>query len=229
VDHISVLPLDNDDRKDHQIIKDTMTTTLTLTGWVAKEIGKSLNEIGADVLYYGYAHPSCTPLATVRRESTQFFASKSKNKNGSDDALTEHVTNSLGQVTVGAPEYFTENYNIRLRSSTPKNIAQSLTKHVREKDGGLLYLEALTLPYSHNRYEVACNLLNPNVTSTNSIDERIKSWKYFGENWIEASYRVGTTKEMCWNALKVVSTQDGEISYNQRVMKRFEEYIKQNG
>ena len=76
---------------------------------------------------------------------------------------------------------------------------------------------------------MACNLLNPDVTSTNAIDERIKSWKYYNEDKIiETSYRVGTTKEMCWNALQAVSSQDGERSYNQQILKRFEEYIKRN-
>jgi glutamate formiminotransferase len=252
VDHVSVLPLTAttitaaaDGNSSTTSNSKTTTTSATtsnittdaypITGWVAHQIGRALDAVGVDVLYYGYATPSQTPLATVRRELTTFFqgpTSYNRHKENNNDDVDDD--NHRGQATVGAPEYFTENYNIRLRPMTPKSVARSLTKHLRTREGtGLPFVEALTLPYNnnddstHHRYEVACNLLNPEVTSTADIQERLKSWEHAREGWIETSYRVGTTAEMCWKAWREVHTSDGEETHNRSVMERFETYFQQ--
>jgi glutamate formiminotransferase len=201
VDHVAVLPLHKE-----SVRNDINESS---TGWVANQIGASLEAIGIDVLYYGNAHPDQTSLATVRREKTAFF----------QDNV---VTKGRGQATVGASPHFTENFNIRLKSGIPKKVAQTLTKHVRERDGmGLPFVEALTLPYSNDRYEVACNLLNPTLTSAQDIVDRIQSWQYVDQNLVETCYRVGTTAEMCWDALESTQTPDGEQRYNEQVLNRF--------
>ena len=61
-------------------------------------------------------------------------------------------------VTIGAPDSFVENFNIRLQCQDRK-IARSLTRELREMDGGFPFVEALTLPYGPGHWEVACNLL----------------------------------------------------------------------
>jgi glutamate formiminotransferase len=208
VDHVSVLPLDNDKAR---------TLPSPGTGPLALQIGQVMQKIGVDVLYYGYAHPDRTPLATVRREKTKFFQTSKDNAN---------PTNTLGQATVGAPECFTENFNIRLTAGTSRKIAQSLTRHIRKRNGrGLPFVEALTLPYSKDRYEVACNLLNPTVTSAHDVQERVKSWEYFDQGLVEMAYRVGTTPNMCLEALQAVNKHQGGEIFNQKVMERFQGFI----
>mmetsp|Transcript_16825 Transcript_16825/g.31155 ORF Transcript_16825/g.31155 Transcript_16825/m.31155 type:complete len:338 (+) Transcript_16825:66-1079(+) len=217
VDHVSVLPLPGTDKHHDQggINQNfgLVASTTSETGKVARQIGDALEVLGVDVLYYGNAHPSQKPLADVRRESTQFFNTSNTHKQ------------DKGKATVGAPEFFTENYNIRLRPGTPKKIAHSLTKHVRERDGGLRFVEALTLPYSQERYEVACNLLNTDVTSMRDIEARLKTWEHAAGDWIETSYRVGTTVQMNLDALAGAQTKMGEESYNQLVRERFHSRI----
>ncbi|KAG7348847.1 formiminotransferase [Nitzschia inconspicua] len=212
IDHVSVLPLQNDNVEDGSYQE--------VTGEVAKTIGATMQGMGIDVFYYGYAHPDQISLATVRRDKTSFFSQSDKNRT--------FLQSRLGQATVGAPSHFTENFNIRLKSNTPKHIAQSLTRHIRERGGmGLPFVEALTLPYSNQRYEVACNLLHPTVISAQDIIDRIQSWEYKDGDYIERSYRVGTTAEMCHKALEMTQTTEGEQQHNQHVMERFQGYLYQ--
>jgi len=217
VDHVSVLPL-----------KDEAATSIT--GSVARDIGEAIKALGADVLYYGRAHPSGKELAAVRRESTRFFESSKSNSNS---LLATVSTKAAGQVTVGAPPRFVENYNIRLQPNVGKKIARTLTESVRERSGrGLPSVEALTLKYGQDQYEVACNLLDPTVTSSKDIENRMRLWEKQQQRQnedteeslglIETAYRVGTTTDMCLEALREVSTEDGEIAHNNLVLKRLE-------
>jgi hypothetical protein len=101
-------------------------------------------------------------------------------------------------------------------------MAQSLTRHVRERDGGLAHVEALTLPYSRGRWEVACNLLRPNTTTTaRHVQDAVQEWErrqiarliedddsLISDTTarpplklVEQCYRVGTTTEQCLQAL----------------------------
>ena len=213
----------------------TPDTPTLPTGWVAREIGIALQKIGVDVLLYGYAHEdTSTPLATIRRERTKFFKNSSKSK------TSGHHYPFVGQATVGAPTHFVENYNIRLKSHVDKKLAMDLTKYLREKDGGLNYVEALTLPYSNARYETACNLLNPDVTSSNDIDMKIKEWIHKHKSQketgacetdydpIEIAYRVGTTASQCLDVLQQTSSTSPNYleEYNSRILDRFRKYLQ---
>lgn len=196
------------------------------SGWVARAIGSAImlqqQQIsggGIQVLFYGNAHPDGTPLATIRREATQFF------KNTKQSSSTTRKI-SISQATIGAPTNFVENYNIRLKPRCSYEQAKTLTKYVRARDGGLPGVEALTLPYSDDRYEVACNLLQPHIAGATEIENRVREWeamnqhqqhmksdtvsgKSGGDNsfpndddgLVEIGYRVGTTVEQCLHAL----------------------------
>ena len=214
VDHVSVLPLnENSSSNDKNEI----------TGSVARTIGEGLKSSGADVLYYGDAHPSGKELAAVRRDSTRFFEDNKTTK-------TNNRIHQAGQATVGAPHRFVENFNIRLRPGISKTIARTLTESVRERSGrGLPFVEALTLAYGKDQYEVACNLLDPSVTSSGDIAERMKMWEQeqrrdggHASEFVETAYRVGTTTDMCLTALRDVSTEEGETTHNKRVFERFQ-------
>ena len=224
VDHVSVLPLDE---------KEADGGKNEITGSVARTIGESLKSLGADVLYYGDAHPSGKELAQVRRDSTKFFKD---NQSANGGARWDEMNNSgnnkttipVGQATVGAPHRFVENFNIRLRPGVSKAVARTLTECVRERGGkGLPFVEALTLAYGQDQYEVACNLLHPSATSVKDIEDRAKDWEQQQNNGdglglVDTAYRVGTTTDLCLEALQDVSTAQGELAHNQRVLERLE-------
>ncbi|KAL3936859.1 MAG: hypothetical protein SGBAC_007908 [Bacillariaceae sp.] len=193
----------------------SMPSSSVPSGWVAWTIGWNLvhqEHLPVNVLYYGHAHPTEKPLAEVRRERTNFFRSAPKDYyvgTAVPAELKDATIASMGQCTIGAPPHFVENYNLRLTSKSSKKLARSLTKAVREKDGGLPFVEALTLPYgSQDRFEVACNLLNPSVTSSKEVDAKVAQffWKeqknLNAEEYMEVAYRVGTTEQQCLQVLE---------------------------
>jgi glutamate formiminotransferase len=221
------------------------------SGWVARAIGHFLQQevIGTQVLFYGQAHSNKTPLATVRRASTLFFQQSSKEQNQNHN---HNHHQQQHQATVGAPNQFVENYNIRLSHRCSHSQAKTLTQWLRARDGGLWGVEALTLPYSQNRWEVACNLLQPHVVGASEIDQRVKEWELLQqqqkqkqsqsqqqssnqndntsencEALVEVAYRVGTTVEQCWMALDETSTGSHQQrdAYNQRVRERFQAFL----
>eukprot|EP00543_Licmophora_paradoxa_P011633 CAMPEP_0202472116 /NCGR_PEP_ID=MMETSP1360-20130828/86719_1 /ASSEMBLY_ACC=CAM_ASM_000848 /TAXON_ID=515479 /ORGANISM="Licmophora paradoxa, Strain CCMP2313" /LENGTH=147 /DNA_ID=CAMNT_0049098445 /DNA_START=129 /DNA_END=572 /DNA_ORIENTATION=+ len=144
----------------------------------------------------------------------------------------------MGTATVGAPPTFVENFNIRLTSQCDKAKARTLTKKLRERDGGLLGVEGLTLPYSDSRYEVACNMLRPDVGSATAIQNIVQEW--VEENRKETSptspcgseielvdtmYRVGTTAEMCLEVLSVCQDDSGRAEHDSRVSEKLRAYL----
>ena len=208
VDHVSVMPLGGEDsspKASDDGTTDCYDSYTTTTGKAARQIGSIMTELGVTVHYYGNAHPNKTPLATVRREQTCFFQSGSLQ----DSCLVSDKDNKTGIATVGAPPTFVENFNIRLQCK--KATAQSLTKLVRERNGGLPGVEALTLAYGEGRFEVACNLLYPKVGSVKAIQAKVKEWQSQLDSQdviIEKAYRVGTTVDQCREALSLCESQE---------------------
>jgi len=127
---------------------------------------------------------------------------------------------------IGVPPHFVENVNIRLRPGITKTEAiQHITKFVRSRDGGILsHVEALTLPYNDQQYEVACNLLNPDVTSMDDI-QNLVAQKQNENNFdmVESIYRVGTTVDQCMQVLSQ-NTNDRQ-KHNEFILKQFEGYF----
>jgi len=97
-------------------------------------------------------------------------------------------------------------------------------------------------------FEVACNLLRPTITSTMDIDQRIQEWMNENRQLSSTaerqtminhgnddddyqedddavihvrSYRVGTTADMCLEALEKVQTPQGEEEHNAEVLAAF--------
>lgn len=234
VDHISILPLGNHNASELMTLeewqdiasdfdvkknKDLPVSSLP-SGWVALTIGQFLkSSFSVDVLFYGHAHSKGKSLSTVRREDTDFFRSL-------PDVNT--TTCDFGKCTIGAPPEFVENYNIRLTKDCPRPTALSMTRFIRERDGGLPFVEALTLPYKDNRFEVACNLLNPRISSSKAIDDRAAA--FFSKKNLEyasmvgASYRVGPTEAQCLQALMEQSSDKYSLleEGNQRLLQQFQ-------
>lgn len=226
VDHVSVMPLENksretNDNDDRDSTVQFMTASEYMnspTGSAARKIGNIMEGLGVDVHYFGDAHPNKTPLATVRRKQTSFFRSGGLN----DNADSGRACSKAGVSTVGAPPMFVENFNIRLQ--TDKKTARSLTRALRERDGGIRGVEALTLPYGEGRYEVACNLLCPDVGSVGEIKAMVNKWAQSVEDEdaiVEKAYRVGTTVDQCLDALWLSDSIEDAIEYDELVMKRF--------
>jgi hypothetical protein len=200
-------------------------------GEAAQIIGKRLKEIGVQVFYYGDAHPEGTPLAVVRRERTNFFKMGGVE---TTDKQSDGLTSEKGVATVGAPASFVENFNIRLTSNCNLKTARSLTKLLRERDGGLLGFEGLTLPYSNGRYEVAGNLLQPDVGSSEAVVAKLDEWVEqklkelpFDKksDLVDEAYRVGTTKDSCVDALALCDIAEAIAQHDQQVAKRFKQYL----
>lgn len=239
VDHVSVMPLPStitgteqvssiDDKNQKE--KDTFVPA-TPSGEAARRIGKELKEAGVQVYYYGGAHPQGTPLATVRREQTAFFKS-----GGLEEEETSSVeSHRKGVATVGAPSTFVENYNVRLTIHCDVDMARSLTRTLRERNGGLTGVEALTLPYSKGRFEIACNLLRPDVGSSDAIDACVETWaqdflkvlpSYQDQSdLVETAYRVGTTAEQCLEALSKSESLELISIHDEAVTERFKGYL----
>ena len=230
VDHVSVLPLVSNKSS----INEDDLNIADIASSVARTIGENLESSGARVLYYGHAHPSGKDLAAVRRDETPFFNNdKLITVEANDSANTNVSTNRIhkpaGQATVGAPFRFVENYNIRLRPNVPKEVARTLTKSIRERGGqGLPFVEALTLVYGRDQYEIACNLLDPLVTPARKVEERMKEWecnqiqkhKEYASGLVQTTYRVGTTNDMCLESLQELFIEGGERAHNRQVLER---------
>mmetsp|Transcript_323 Transcript_323/g.541 ORF Transcript_323/g.541 Transcript_323/m.541 type:complete len:444 (+) Transcript_323:42-1373(+) len=242
IDHVSVMPMVPSTRivkedatnciKNQNYYIDTsndkhIIMPLEASALAALHIAHALEQKGVQCLPYGTAHPKGIPLATVRKEWTNFFTSGSLgqydstyNTNANDKDVKDK--NTLGTCTIGSPCHFVENFNIRLTSNTTKKQAMALTKRVRQRDGGVLGVEALTLPYSNGRWEVACNLLKPHEKegTVDCILEKVREWaavmhatdntsslvssasnEYYYSRYVEDSYRVGTTVEQCFTVL----------------------------
>lgn len=241
VDHIAVMPIITDtmyDDKDNTKTGNNQSDEVNLqtpSGRAARYIGESMK--GVDVFYYGNADPQRTPLAEVRRKKTSFFHSGGLEKKRTADLREKQID----VATVGAPPHFVENFNIRLTQNCDKKTAQSLTKFLRERDGGLPGLEALTLPYSNGRFEVACNLLQPHIGSTHAIENKVKEWAAkvihqapekgrSVEDLVETAYRVGTTEAQCVETLSSALDPYNEIlkEHDNQILNRFKTYLATN-
>lgn len=225
VDHVSVMPLvgtDNPTPAPHG--HETAFQPATPSGQAARSIGRCLSNAGVQVFYYGTAHPDNTPLARVRREKTNFFDSVDKSA----------PLSSKGTATVGAPFAFVENFNVRLTSKCGFPLAKQLTKTLRERDGGLRGVEALTLPYSDGRHEIACNLLCPHEVSSKAIEAKTNEWakNQMGtssfrsmDDIIETAYRVGTTAKQCESVLELYDSPGKISEHDQRVSDLLSGYL----
>ena len=214
IDHISVMPLPL-----NSVICSGSNTSADELAAIssAHHIGSAIQSNSfptkskIKVHYYGLADSQYgMSLAQVRNSRTNFF----------NQMLSKENCHSE-MVCIGCPHEYTENFNVRLSFPSKfsrqeaKKIASSLTKKLREKNGGLPGVEALTLNYdSHSdndkktlMFECACNLLQPKVSTVDDILDTAQEWlhevdsKY--EVTIDNAYRVGTTSSKCIDVLNL--------------------------
>ncbi|GFH52594.1 hypothetical protein CTEN210_09070 [Chaetoceros tenuissimus] len=247
VDHISCMPLVKKDENSVESNGNDFNSSCSedeyipndVCGIAALAIKQTLMQKGGVMcLTYGSANHEQMPLALVRKEQTSFFKSGSCADSSKDDEGADAKSTPFGTCTVGSPPYFVENYNILLKSTVSRKLAISLAKKLRERDGGVKGVEALTLKYSGGRYEVACNLLRPDLHegSVEAIDSKIDEWieeqrkGNIGDDYdcfVERAYRVGTTTEQCLKAIQNKNAVTGISQAEEDVMKKFDIMLQQ--
>ncbi len=253
----STSPADGDQAKEESV---------NAAAKAALQVGSNLsqyaNSNSLEVFYYGRACPKNTPLAAVRRDRTTFFNSGGTRKRGNDactikygdevnrtnDDNIDRILPKFGSITIGTPQNFVENYNIRLTSKCTRSMARALTDMVRGRNvGGIVGVEALTLPYYHSEdicFEVACNLTNPILGSKDMILERVGDWvdvmrkqivekrddgdvdaeKIDFDYFVQDAYRVGTTEVQCIDALQIDWYTSGQ-DYDNEVLTKFKNIL----
>jgi glutamate formiminotransferase len=208
VDHISVMSF----AESQDINTDVTSSDVTEMTRSAREIGRRMEDMGQIVHFYGHAHPNNLPLAQVRREKTPFFHHEKDDTSSSSQSTKPPSIICL----VGVPKQFVENYNVRVLCSSKSVVSRTLTQRLRERDGGIVGVEALTLPYGDGCWEVAMNLLRPNLVP--SIQQIVSKWK---EGTVLKAYRVGSTVEQCQRSLLL----EDRKSHDASVMKQLEMYL----
>jgi glutamate formiminotransferase len=207
IDHVRVMPL-------FEVGQSLEFNVEEGDGWApagraARHIARAMREqLGMTVFLYGMAHPEFRTLAEVREKHRKKFKRISgilpPKHSGAGKPRPEAVT-------VGAPQEFIDCHHILLNQECGKRRAKFLTRLVRESDRGLPNVEALTLPYSEGRFEIACNLLRPGE-STQPRDTRAAIERYLKkcktQPLVEKCYYVGTTVSQCVETLVRVSKSD---------------------
>ncbi len=146
---------------------------------------------------------------------------------------------------------YDENCKVGRTKHIERRRAMTWTKKVRVRDGGIIGVEALTQPYSEDRFEVACNLLQPNIGSADCVMKKVKEWideqqliiatgiesslkdgnpvqdgdncNYTYYRYIDEAYRVGTTVEQCMSVL--VENEDNFEVHDAMVLGNFEKFL----
>jgi hypothetical protein len=102
--------------------------------------------------------------------------------------------------------------------------AQFLTWALREQDGGLPGVEALTLPYSKGQFEVACKV---------AIESKVKEWasktmkSQPSDQLVEKAYFVGTTVDQCLEVNTMFDSLESAIAYDDTIMvEQFQDSFK---
>jgi glutamate formiminotransferase len=230
VDHVSVMPL----------VSFPMNNSSSQSAVAAANaIGNGITAPGrlVNVHYYGLACPNNMSLAKVRKENTRFFNSGASGSSATTLSEDVDATAVKGDCTIGVPDHFVENFNIRLSSNVDFPQAKTLTQFVRGRNRtkmgyGIEGVEALTLPYQKRTaagqkdtvYEVACNLTNPAKGSVHDIKGAVNKWieqqslsrHVTGDNieeyFIDDMYRVGTTEKQCIHTLLMGCKEDSLLN-----------------
>ena len=227
IDHIAVVPLVTG--VEAQVVDATIFTPhfiQTHGANVARKLGRFMREnCDIKIFYYGLAHRTNVSLVKIRKRRTSFFQS-----DGYREELISMDPEStyMDSCTIGAPEEFVENYNLRVKATCPKKVAQQLSRFIRESSGGFAWIEALCLPYSKDRWEIACNVLRPYAggTSVNDLKEYFRSWNK-GKSFIEKGYRVGTTAEQNIKVLETISrSAQNRQAHDEKVMTTFQKNLQ---
>lgn len=170
----------------------------------AHSLGKMLwQELKLPVYYYGEAAkiPERKELPYVRKGGYEALKREINEKHRRpDEGQGLHVT--AGAAAVGARDFLIA-FNVNLKTND-LDIARSIAKNIREKDGGLKGVRALGLELkSRNLTQVSINVTDHQETSLKSVFDQIKRWTREYQTEIAESELVGLIpKAATWETIK---------------------------
>lgn len=129
---------------------------------------------------YGAAHGSGRPLADIRRALGYFQPQNEGLWIGSNvfpasmqpDFGPRLAPPSSGIVVVGACPWVM-NYNVPLVSTTDLDKGKRIARKVSERGGGLADVQAMALLHGTDCIEIACNLLDTDVSSPDAVQHLV--------------------------------------------------------
>jgi glutamate formiminotransferase len=193
---------------DHLSVHALCGTETEVAVAVGRRVAECLAAIGVPVSLYGSLSKDGQRLASVRRNLNYF-----KNRSGDEGVYDRDPRISLvkghgsapfdmgpdvpdglkGCTAVGVVP-FMQSYNVRLRTSDRSKVLP-ITRAVREKDGGLPGVEAVTLRHEGGMWEVACNMLRPAESTTEMVLEIVEAEAAKQGLEVDDEYLIGFTSE----------------------------------
>ncbi|KAL2633025.1 hypothetical protein R1flu_004504 [Riccia fluitans] len=160
----------------HALGSASLMQVASLTRAVAADIA---SEFQVPIFLYGAAHQEKRPLDAIRRRLGYFRANAGGQWVGSPEFPPELLPDygpatasaKTGVVVVGACPWVM-NYNVPVRS-TNLEIGRKIARKVSERGGGLKDVQAMALLHGKDCMEVACNLLNVEISSPQMVQEMV--------------------------------------------------------
>ena len=159
------------------------------------------HSVAVPAFLYGAAHRSGRPLDDIRRALGYFQPNNGGLWIGSNifppsmqpDFGPRVAPSSSGIVVVGACPWVM-NYNVPL-ASTDLNKGKRIARKVSERGGGLVKVQAMALLHGADCIEIACNLLDTEVSSPDAVQRLVTTLA--AKEGIQASdgYLTGHSKE----------------------------------
>lgn len=130
------------------------------------------------IFLYGAASNTGKPLDEIRRSLGYFKRSTTSIWEGAEQILKYSgkiqpdfgpcdIPPKYGCIALGAAPWIT-NFNVLLDSRNLQ-LGKTIAAAVSERGGGLPKVQAMALLHGGGKVEIACNLLNISVTSTNDV------------------------------------------------------------
>lgn len=190
VDHISCHPL-----RPHHGLAAASAAALG----VAEAIAAAEPQL--PVLLYGAADPQGRRLRDIRRACGYFKGAAGSTWNGVagiEVGIQPHFGPSivhprLGIITIGATPWIV-NYNMLLQGVSLKD-AQQVARRLGERGGGLQCVEAMALLHDAGGVEVACNLLDSDVSPASVVELKCRELALEYGGTVQTSYRIGQAFE----------------------------------
>ena len=145
----------------------TEETKLNDCGDIATEIGIALKSTHPElaIFYFGHADLPKKRDLVQRRKQVKWFQEKNIER-------SKH-----GLAGIGAIPYMS-NFNVMINCNDPQ-VAKNIATSIRDRNGGLLGVQAMAFPHGANKMEIACNVDLVHLDRKNSKQiEAVKDGKF---------------------------------------------------
>jgi glutamate formiminotransferase len=150
---------------------------------------------------YGAAHPEGRTLAAIRRELGYFrpnehglwVGSPELGISLSPDFGPNKASPRTGVVVVGATPWVM-NYNVPI-VSTDLTIGNRIARKVSQRGGGLPEVQAMALLHGDGCMEIACNLLNVDITGPKVVQDTVADLANAQGIEVKRGYLTGHSQE----------------------------------